>query len=70
MCIFIFIFTFFKARQLQENWRQITAQQKQREQELQRKEKELILQREELERERKKLMGEVSFIYAFFCYVI
>lgn len=46
---------------MQENWRQIAAQQKQREQELQRKENELILQREELERERKQLMGEVSF---------
>lgn len=50
-----------QARQLQENWRNLTAIQKHREQELQRKEIELVEQREELEKERQRIMGEVKF---------
>ncbi|XP_065167719.1 kinesin-like protein Klp98A isoform X2 [Atheta coriaria] len=49
-----------QARQLQENWRNLTAIQKHREQELQRKEIELVEQREELEKERQRIMGEID----------
>lgn len=49
-----------QARQLQEDWRNLTAQQKQKEQELDIKEKELIRRREMLELERRNLLNEVS----------
>lgn len=44
---------------MQEDWRNLTAQQKQKEQELEDKEKELIRRREILEMERKNLLNEV-----------
>lgn len=44
---------------MQEDWRNLTAQQKQKEQELQNKEKELIRRREMLELERRNLLNEV-----------
>lgn len=48
-----------QARQLQEDWRNLTAQQKQKEQELEIKEKELVRRRELLELERRNLLNEV-----------
>lgn len=50
---------YVQARQLQEDWRNLTAQQKQKEQELEIKEKELIRRREMLELERRNLLNEV-----------
>ncbi|KAL3287107.1 hypothetical protein HHI36_001588 [Cryptolaemus montrouzieri] len=48
-----------QSRQLEQNWRSLTAQQKQKELLLKDKEKHLILQREDLERERQQLLGEI-----------
>lgn len=55
-----------QTRQLHEDWQNLTAHQKQREMELEEKEKAIIYKREILERERLKIMGEVSvYIYMF-----
>lgn len=45
---------------MQEDWRTLTAQQKQKEEELENKEKELIRRREILELERRNLLNEVK----------
>lgn len=52
---------YIQARQLQEDWRYLTAHQKQKEQELEMKEKELIRRREMLELERRNLLNEVKY---------
>ncbi|CAH1112604.1 unnamed protein product [Psylliodes chrysocephalus] len=49
-----------QTRQLQEDWRNLTAHQRQKEIELETKEKELILKKEKLERERKTIVSEIE----------
>lgn len=65
--VFCKYFLFFlQTRQLEEDWRNLAAQQKRREQDLQNKENELILKREALEIERKGLLNEVRNSNLFF----
>ncbi|KAJ8925878.1 hypothetical protein NQ315_009730 [Exocentrus adspersus] len=49
-----------QTRQLQEDWQNLTTQQRSREMELQKRENELIIEREELERKRRTILGDIS----------
>lgn len=55
---------------MQEDWHNLTVEQRQREFVLKEKEKELIARREELERERHKIWGEVSEIFLFWFFIL
>lgn len=55
-----FMNIFYQTKQLHEDWQNLTALQRQRELELEEKEKELIYRREKLEKERFKIMSEVT----------
>lgn len=48
-----------QSRQLEQTWRSLNAQQREKEMVLREREKGLIMQREELERERQQLLGEI-----------
>ncbi|XP_057652749.1 kinesin-like protein KIF16B isoform X2 [Diorhabda carinulata] len=49
-----------QSRQLQDDWRNLAAQQKEKELELEQKEKELLFERQKLERDRKTILSEIE----------